>query len=150
MENKRLFGRICCLQRYMSRENNFLFAEYGITPVQLDTLIFVLISTKEGKKVCQKDIEKRVNMRASSVSTLITTLEKKGFLVRTVAEGDARTKYLTLTESGSAICKKNKVQMEKCDKLVQSALTEEEQETFICLLNKIMAEIDNHGKEVNK
>ena len=148
MENKKLFGRICRLQRYMSRENNYLFAEYGITPIQMDTLVFVLICTKEGKKVCQKDIEKHVNLRASSVSTLITTLEKKGFLIRTVAEGDARTKYITITESGLLVCKKNKVLVEKCDQLVQSALTEEEQEIFKNLLNKIMAEIENHEKEV--
>ena len=59
----------------MSRENNFLFAGYGITPVQMDALVFVLRRTRQGEKVCQKDIEKHVNLRASSVSTLLTTLE---------------------------------------------------------------------------
>lgn len=133
----------------MNRENNFLFAEYGITPVQMDALLLVLRRTRQGEKVCQKDIEKHVNLRASSVSTLLTTLEKKGYLVRKVADGDARTKYLTLTEKGSALCNDNRLYMEKCDALVQSALTEEEQETFITLLNKIMSGI-NPEKEDTK
>ena len=39
--------------------------------------------------------------------------------------------------------------MDRCDALVQSALTEEEQETFITLLNKIMSGI-NPEKEDTK
>lgn len=148
MENKRLFGRICYLQREMSRENSFLFSEYGITPVQLHALVFVHVQTKENKRVCQKDIEKHVNLRASSVSALLSTLEKNGFIRRNVADGDARTKYVTLTEKGKSICVKNKILMDKCDALVQSALTEEEQETFKNLLNKIINAIEEKEESI--
>ena len=148
MENKRLYGQICYLQRQMNRENNYLFAENGINPVQMHTLVFVHIQTKEGKSVCQKDIEKHVNLRASSVSTLLSSLEKAGLINRTVSGGDARTKYVTLTESGEGICKKNKMLMDKCDGVIQSALSEEEQETFKNLLDKIIAEIEKTEKEV--
>lgn len=148
MENKRLYGRICYLQRQMSRENNYAFSEYGITPIQMHVLTFVHKSTIEGKSVCQKDIEKYINLRPSSVSSLLSTLEKTGMIVRTVSEGDARTKYVTLTKEGEDICIKNKLLMEKCDALVESALTEKEQETFISLLDKILAEIEKQGKEV--
>lgn len=147
MENKRLYGRICCLQRYMSRENGVLFAEYGITPVQMDVLVFVKLRNKMGKNVCQKDVENHLRLRASSVSTMVTALEKKEFLKRTVSEGDARTKYITLTDKGLLICKKNKILIDKCDELVQSALTEQEQETFNKLLIKIIERIDKQEKE---
>ncbi|MDE6441254.1 MAG: winged helix DNA-binding protein [Clostridia bacterium] len=148
MENKRLYGRICYLQRQMSRENNYMFSEYGITPIQMHVLIFVHKSVNEGKSVCQKDIEKYINLRASSVSSLVGTLEKTGLIMRTVSEGDARTKFVTLTEKGTDVCIKNKLLMEKCDALVQSALTDEEQEIFNSLLNKILAEIQKQEKEV--
>ena len=142
MENKRLYGLICYLQRQMSRENNNLFADYGITPIQLNSLVFVYFQNKSGKSVCQKDIEKHVNLRPSSMSSLLSTLEKGGFITRTVSEGDARTKYVTLTEKGKSLCMKNKLLMEKCDGLIQSALTEEEQEDFKNLLKKIITEIE--------
>lgn len=142
MENKRLYGLICYLQRQMSRENNFLFADYGITPIQLNALMFVHIQNKHANNVCQKDIEKHVNLRPSSMSSLLSTLEKGGFIARTVAEDDARTKYVTLTEKGKKLCIKNKLLMDKCDGLIQSALSDGEQETFKNLLIKIITEIE--------
>lgn len=138
MENKRLFGKMCYLHRQMCRDNNQLFAEYGVTPVQMQALIFIHKSTKAGQKVCQKDVEKVVNLRPSSVSTLLSNLEKEGFLIRTVSEGDARTKYLELTEKGKEICIKDKLFMEGCDGAIQSALTEDEQRQFDRLLQKII------------
>ena len=132
----------------MQRENTALFSEYGINPGQMNVLVFVQVQTDNGRRVCQRDIEKLINLRASSVSILLSSLEKSGFIVRTVAEGDARTKYITLTEKGKSICIKNKLLMDRCDALIESALTEEEQRTFLDLLNKILAEIERHEKEV--
>lgn len=132
----------------MSRENSCLFAEHGITPVQMHVLAFIAKQTDRKMCVCQRDIEKHVNLRASSVSTLLGTLEKNGYLKRMVADGDARTKYVTLTEEGKSICDKNKLLMDKCDGVVQTALSEEEQETFKDLLNKIIAHIEQPDKEV--
>lgn len=142
-ENKRLFGKLCYLHRQMCRENNQLFAEYGVTPVQMHVLIFIHKISKSGQKVFQKDIEKQINLRPSSVSTLISNLEKDGFLTRTVSEGDARSKYLELTEKGKYVCIKDKLFMESCDGAIQNALTEEEQEQFEKLLKKIIDSISN-------
>lgn len=125
----------------MCRENNQLFAEYGVTPVQMHALIFIHINTKQGKKVCQKDVEKQINLRASSISTLLSNLEKDGFLVRTVAEDDARTKYLELTEKGECLCIKDKMLVDACDGAIQSALTEDELAQFETLLEKIIQTI---------
>lgn len=130
----------------MSRDNHKLFSEYGITHVQMHAMVFIQRETAEGRKVCQKDIEKHVYLRASAMSTMLTNLEKNGFLVRTVSEGDARTKYVTLTEKGKNVCLKNKLFMEKCDSIVQSALNEDEQEAFKNLLLKIMTETEKEVK----
>lgn len=143
MENKRLFGKLSYLHREMCRENNNLFAENGISPVQLHAMIFIYKSTASGERVCQKDVEKRINLRASSVSTLLSNLEKGGFLVRKVSEGDARTKYIELTTKGKDICIRNKLLMDECDSVIQAALTEEEQAEFEKLLNKILNSISN-------
>lgn len=141
MENKRLFGKLCRLHRQMCRQNNQLFGEYGISPVQVHAMIFIHVSSKQGKKVCQKDVEREVNLRPSSVSSLLSNLEKDGFLVRTVSDGDARTKRLELTEKGKSVCLKDKRLMDSCDGAIQSALTEEEQDEFDKLLNKILNSI---------
>ena len=138
MENKRIFGLMCYLNRQLTRDNNVAFSEYGITPVQLHAMIFLVRSEKQGIRVCQRDIEKQLNLRPSSVSTLLSNLEKGGFITRTVSDGDARTKFIELTEKGKCVCRKDKLLMDECDKAIQSVLTEEEQETFKGLLTKII------------
>lgn len=148
MANKRLYGRICYLQRQMQRENNSLFSEFDINPGQMNVLVFVHINEKNNQKVCQRDVEKYINLRASSVSILLKSLEQNGFIVRTVSDGDARTKYITLTEKGKYLCVKNKLLMDKCDARIEAALTEEERQSFNDLLDKIIAEIEQPEKEV--
>lgn len=141
MENKRLFGKICFIQRQLYREINKDIAEQGMTPVKLQTLIFIIKSRHSGGTVCQKDIEKALNLRPSSVSSLLKSLENEGFLIRAFQDGDARTKYIELTEKGKELCKKNKLFMEKCDVALQSALSEKEQDELQKLLEKIIANI---------
>ena len=97
MENKRLFGKICYVHRQMLRENNKILSEYGVTPVHLRTLVFIHIRNLNGERVCQKDIENHLNLRPSSVSSLISNLENDGFLVRGTDEENARKKYIELT-----------------------------------------------------
>ncbi|MCH5147925.1 MAG: winged helix-turn-helix transcriptional regulator [Clostridiales bacterium] len=141
MENKRLFGKICYLQRQMYREINRELAEQGITPVKLQTLIYLIKNERVKNEVCQRDIERELNLRPSSVSALLKSLEREGYLIRTFRDGDARTKYLELTEKGRKLCKDNKLFMEKCDETVQSALSDNEQDELQKLLEKIIAKI---------
>ena len=132
MENKRLFGKICYVHRQMLRE----------TPVHLRTLVFIHIRNLNGARVCQKDIENHLNLRPSSVSSLISNLENDGFLVRGTDEENARKKYIELTLKGKEACKEDKQMMDECDGIIQSALSEEEQRQFACLLDKIIDKIE--------
>ncbi len=141
MENKRLFGKICYLHRQMRRENNALFSEYGVTPVQMSALVNIRKMEDKRERVCQKDIEKSINLRASSVSTLLCNLERDGFITRNFSDGDARSKSLCLTERGKEVVEKDKLFMDKCDKMIESALTESEQKEFDRLICKIISSI---------
>ncbi len=142
MENKRLFGKIYYVYRQMLRENNKILSEYGVTPVHLRTLVFIHIRNLNGERVCQKDIENHLNLRPSSVSSLISNLENDGFLVRGTDEENARKKYIELTLKGKEVCKEDKQMMDECDGIIQSALSEEEQRQFACLLDKIIDKIE--------
>jgi DNA-binding MarR family transcriptional regulator len=142
MENKRLFGMICCLQRKLSRQNDINLSEYGISGAGLHALIFVKKSQMRDRQVCQRDIEREVGLRPSSVSTMLANLEKNGLIKRSIDQSDARTKFITLTNQGEDLCEKNKKLMDCCDELVQSALTEEEQILLKNLLSKVLDKID--------
>jgi DNA-binding MarR family transcriptional regulator len=117
-------------------------SEYGISAAQLNTLIFVKKSQLKNKSVCQRDIEREIGLRPSSISSMLANLEKDGLINRVIDESDARTKFITLTKQGEELCNKNKKIMDRCDEVVQSALTEEEQVQLKCLLTKVMDKID--------
>ena len=142
MEHKRLFGAISSVHRALIRQNDFNLAGHGISAVQLHTLVFIHIKSKEGKKVCQRDVERETGLRPSSVSAMLVNLERADFITRASSEDEARTKYLALTDAGIELCKKNKELMDKCDAKVCAALTEEEQETLKNLLQKIQNSLE--------
>lgn len=141
MENRRLFGLMCYVNREMERRNSENLSSFGISGAQLQTLVYVHRCTLRGEKVCQRDVERELNLRASSVSTLLAGLTSCGYVTRAFAEGDARTKFIELTPKGEQLCLKNRELMDKCDAIIQDALTEEEQAQFKELLIKIFNHI---------
>lgn len=149
MENKRLYGLLCCLQRTLTRKYNVNFVELGVSAVQLQTMIFIARRTHCGKSVCQRDVENEMNLRASSVSSMLANLEKNGYITRGFSDWDARTKILTLTKKGDEVCMQNRLLMDKCDEDLQNALSEEEQETFRELILKVFESLENNGLQEN-
>lgn len=143
LENQRLFGAICSLHRTLIRQNDINLSVYGISAVQFHTLIFVHINTMRGCKVCQRDIERETGLRPSSVSSMLSNLERAGLIERASPQDDARTKCITLTAGGIEICKKNKEIMDKCDERIGAALSEEEQLILKKLLVKVQNNLDN-------
>lgn len=141
MENRRLIGLMCYVNREMERRNSENLSSFGISGAQLQTLVYVHRCTLRGEKVCQRDVERELNLRASSVSTLLAGLTSCGYVTRAFAEGDARTKFIELTPKGEQLCLKNRELMDKCDAIIQDALTEEEQVQFKELLIKIFNHI---------
>ena len=141
MEKKRLFGRMCCLHALLVRKIDSLLSEYGLNGMQMHTMIFVKIKNMRGEKVCQRDVERETGLRPSSVSSMLSNLERSSFIVRTPSEEDARTKYITLTPEGDELCEKNKELMNNADLIIEDALTEEERANLSELLFKLIAHI---------
>ena len=148
MENRRLFGLMCYVNREMERRNSENLSSFGISGAQLQTLVYVHRCTLRGEKVCQRDVERELNLRASSVSTLLAGLTSCGYVTRAFAEGDARTKFIELTPKGEQLCLKNRELMDKCDAIIQDALTEDEQMQLRELLQfkDLLIKIFNHIK----
>ncbi|MCD8294640.1 MAG: MarR family transcriptional regulator [Clostridia bacterium] len=139
---RNLFAKICYLHRQMKRNNEKLFEEYDLTPIQFHALSIIRNAQERGESARQKDVENGTNLRPSAVSSMLTTLEKKGYVVRKQDETDARQKYLELTESGLKASEDDESHLDECDEVIQTALSEEEQEEFDTLLNKIIIQIN--------
>lgn len=133
---------MCYVNREMERRNSENLSSFGITGAQLQALVFVHRSSIQGKSVCQRDVEHELNLRPSSVSAMLANLTSGGYVTRSFAEGDNRTKFIELTPKGEELCKKNRELMDKCDAIIQDALTDGEQEQLKTLLIKIFNHIN--------
>ena len=69
-----------------------------LTPVQI-VVIKYLIKNKNSI-VYQKDIEKKLGLRKSTVSGILGTMIKNGIIIRTDSSNDLRSKEIRLTETG--------------------------------------------------
>ena len=50
------------------------------------------------RDIFQKDIEAHFDLKGATVTNMLKSLEKNGFIIRTPMENDARLKRITLTE----------------------------------------------------
>lgn len=125
--------------KQVRRNLDAIFYEYEyLTGIQGCMLGVIADAQRSGTPFYQKDLERRFHIRRSSVNSLICALEEKGYIQRTQVKGDARLKQLSLTEKGQEASKAIGQSLAAYDEQLASIYTEEEQETLIHLLQRIL------------
>lgn len=107
----------------------------GMTMPQLATV--ATLTFMEGQDVYQRDLETIFKLRRSTVSSMTTTLERKGYLTRVPVPEDARLKKLVLTDAGQAIGAHVYDVFSHLNDLMIAGLTQEELSSFGSILDKI-------------
>ena len=116
-----------------SADENLVHENMTIEQLQVLKMIH-----QKGGQVSQKDIEKEFGVRRSTVTSAMQILEKKGFISRTPSPDDARAKLVALTDSGKEKNERLINFIKVRDEKLLSALDENEKETLIKLLNKLL------------
>lgn len=107
----------------------------SMTVSQVSVIGYLLLRNDE--EVYQKDIEQFFKLRRSTVSSMLTTMEKKGILTRQPVPHDARLKKLVLTDLGQQMSSTATQVFFKVNELMIQGLTLEEQTTLASILTKI-------------
>lgn len=108
---------------------------YGLTNQQARILMYLSKHNIRGQRnVKRKDLEKFLNLKGSSVTSLMNGLEKNGFLERVQSENDARRKLITLTDKAKELVEQMDLIFEATDNQLQEGMSEEEKMTFRLLL----------------
>ena len=71
--------------------------QYDVSPMQCRTLTY--LHEAEGE-VNQKQLERHLRVKPSTVNGIVDRLEEKGMVRRSVSEWDGRCRLLSLTEEG--------------------------------------------------
>lgn len=106
----------------------------GLNQLELHILKF----TEEHPDMVLKDIRDTIDIPHSTLTSVVDRLEKRGLIRRTISQRDRRSFCLELTKKGQSIQDEHtNVDHYLADKLLKTLDNEEEQQTFILLLDKI-------------
>ena len=101
-DEKKLMEKYDKLNRRMLRYFSSFFTDTQITSIQVLILHYIIVES-EARDIFPKDIEEFLEIKGSSVTSLISNLERNGYLRRESLDSDRRYKKLVLTEQTLAI-----------------------------------------------
>ena len=90
------------LNNALIKQKNRRMAEYGLTSIQADVLVFILMNY-EKREVNQLDVQAVFKLTNPTVSGIVDRLEEKGFIKRVRSEKDARFRSLVALPKGTAL-----------------------------------------------
>jgi DNA-binding MarR family transcriptional regulator len=114
--------------------------KYGVTDVQSMIIGFIYFNSKK-RDIFQKDIEEHLDIRRSSVTSVLQLMEKNGYIKRVSVSEDARLKKIILTEKGLEVQKGVYDFIQKFEKSLRDELSDDELRMFIALINRLSNKI---------
>jgi DNA-binding MarR family transcriptional regulator len=104
---------------------------YDITSQQARIIGFVCSRQREGKSICQKDIEEAFELKGSSITSLLQGLERKGFITRRPDPADERRKVVIVLPKGQELMSDFETAFRELDEKMAQGLTAEQQQTLV-------------------
>lgn len=103
--------------------------------------LYALLEKGDSEAVYQKDIERFFSIRRSTATVILKRMEKNQLIVRKVSKADGRMKAIMLTQKARDMYPVAYAEFLKAEARAKEGLTEEEVETFLRLVNKILKNI---------
>lgn len=135
MKERKIPFEIKILDNMIDRKIHSTVKENRITQVQAKILRFLYVN--KSNVIYQNMIEKELGLRRSTVSGILDTMEKNGFITRNQSEHDARKKEVSLTINSLNKHKEIEKKIADFEMVLLKGITKEEQEAFFKTLDKL-------------
>ncbi len=99
------------------------------------------------KEVFQKDLEETFGVRRSTMSEMLDSLEKSGFVIRQASLEDKRKNKIILTKKGLDECELMESSVSEFEKCMQKGISNKQKEEFITTLEKILSNLKQMEEE---
>lgn len=119
--------------------NRYKNLNIEITPMHAKIIMTLY---KSNEPLCQKDLEGPISCNKSTMSSIISTMEKNGLLTRKVSDADSRINYLVLTSKGLEIVDFLKEDRAYTEKVLTDGISDDEYTTFFKVVDKIRNNIE--------
>ena len=150
LTNRQLGFELKAANNMIRRKMEVIFAQqdgYELNGMQGPLLGYLYHKSRNGD-VYQKDVEREFRIRRSTATVMLQSLEQKGYLVRVASTEDARLKRILLTEKAIRHHDLIEEQIRIFNRELEAGLTEEEKETFLRILDKMMHNLGMDGERV--
>lgn len=138
MENKKVLLELKNLNSMIIRKNFANGKEKNLHPGgHSQKLIIGYLNENKDKVVYQRDLEKILDVRRSTLSGILRTMEKNDLIVRIDSENDARLKEVKLTNKSYEILKRKKEMFEKLETDIVKNISDEELKIFLNVLQRM-------------
>ena len=119
--------------------NRYKSMNVDITPMHAKILMTI---HKSEDKVCQKDLEGPMSCNKSTLSSIISTMEKNGLITREVSELDSRINHLVLTDKGMEMVEFLRKDRKYTDGILEDGISKSERELFMQVIDKIRENLE--------
>lgn len=152
MKERKIPFEIKMLDNMIDRKICKSVEKINLTHTQARILRFLF--TNKDKTIYQKTIEKEVDVRRSTISGILDTMEKNNLIIRKASIKDARKKEIALTINSLNKHKEIEKKIADFESVLLKGITDEEKEAFFKTIDKLKENLkqernDKHVK-VNK
>ena len=116
--------------------------EYRITPIQMTIIKFIM--DKDNRICYQKDLYHFTGRGKSTISSVLTTMEKNGLIVRN-ANDNSKLTSLTLTNKGISIFRKMQNNLEAFSNKITEGLSANDLNIFFEVIYTLKKNINKKG-----
>ena len=113
---------------------------YSISDVQIKILNYLYDCND--KKIYQRDIEKEFQIRRSTVSGILRTMEKNQFIIRVDSDSDARMKQIIINDNVKDKLKEIRKEISLFEKNLINNIDEEDLKTFLKVIHQMQKNIE--------
>lgn len=99
----------------------------------------IVRANKEKRDVYQRDVERWMQLRRSSVTAVLQAMEQDGFITRCSVAQDARLKRLTATPKGVAYHERIRLSIDNFERDLQRGVQPEQQAVARAVLERILS-----------
>lgn len=131
------------IAKALRQEQDERLALFGLTAPQGRLLGLILHLTEQGVSFGRKELQDKVNLAGPSVTSLLNSLEKGGFIVRSSGLRDARTTSIKPTAKGRQVGDQMLKVFELSRQKMLQGLNEQEQRDLARLLARVAQNLWN-------
>lgn len=118
--------------------NDSFIRENNITPVQCEILNYLITN----QIIYQKDIESKLNIRRSTISGVLHTMEKNGLIKKEYNKSDARVNKIIITKKGMDINNTLKEKIKLINDIAFFNISDDEVNNFYNIIKKIIKNLE--------